>query len=91
MTRQARMAEASIPAIRGARRIRTKPVRILESRNDLERQNDRIARSSFTNAVKNVFRAHVGISNTLKDETAILQILERYLEYHLGKDFVRYK
>lgn len=91
MIHQARTTEASIPSIRGARRIRTKPVRFLEPGNDFERQNDRIARSSFTNARKNVSGEYVDTSITLKDERAILEILQRYLEYHLGKDFDRYK
>jgi HSP20 family protein len=51
--------------------------------------NDRDGQSSFTNSMQRFFGEKGDTSNTLKDEITILETLERYLEYHLGKGFAR--
>ena len=51
--------------------------------------NDRDGQSSFTNSMRRFFGENGDTSNKLKDEITILETLERYLEFHLGKGFAR--
>ena len=91
MTHRARMAKTSIPASKSARRIRTGPLHIPGPGNDSGRRNDRAARSSHANALKNVFSVRANAPNIRQEETAILEVLDRYLAYLSGKDFDRDK
>ncbi len=54
-----------------------------------EQYSDRVGQSSFTNSVQRFFGENGNASNHLKDEITILETLERYLEYQLGKGFAR--
>jgi HSP20 family molecular chaperone IbpA len=52
-------------------------------------QKDRLAQSSFKASLKRFFGENGDASHTLGDEITMLETLERYLDYHLGKGFAR--
>ena len=52
-------------------------------------QNDRAAQSSFKASMQRFFGENGDASHKLKDEITMLETLERYLDYHLGKGFAR--
>jgi len=64
-------------------------ISIILKRMESRQYNDRIAQSSFTNSMKRFFGVNGDSSDNLKDEITMLETLERYLEYHLGKGFAR--
>jgi HSP20 family molecular chaperone IbpA len=64
-------------------------ISIILKKEESTADNDRDGQSSFTNSMRRFFGENGDTSNNLKDEITILETLERYLEYHLGKGFAR--
>jgi len=64
-------------------------ISIILKRMESWQYNDRVAQSSFTNPMKHFLGENGDSSDNLKDELTMLETLERYLEYHLGKGFAR--
>jgi HSP20 family molecular chaperone IbpA len=65
-------------------------ISIVLKKEESRQYSDRGGQSSFTNSMQRFFGENGGSSNNeLKDEITILETLERYLEYHLGKGFAR--
>ncbi len=52
-------------------------------------QSDRLAQSSFKASMKRFFGENGAAPHDLGDEITMLETLERYLDYHLGKGFAR--
>jgi len=64
-------------------------ISIILKKEESVQYNDRNGQSSFTNSMRRFFGENGDTSNALKDEITILETLERYLEFHLGKGFAR--
>jgi HSP20 family molecular chaperone IbpA len=65
-------------------------ISIILRKEESRQYSDRDRQSSFTNSMQRIFGENGDPSNNnLKDEITILETLERYLEYHLGKGFAR--
>lgn len=64
-------------------------ISIVLKRKESRQYDDRFAQSSFKTSMQRFFGGNGDSSNHLKDEISILETLERYLEYHLGKGFAR--
>lgn len=65
-------------------------ISIVLKKEESRQYSDRGGQSSFTNSMQRFFGENGDSSkNKLKDEITILETLERYLEYHLGKGFAR--
>jgi HSP20 family molecular chaperone IbpA len=58
-------------------------------RKESRQQNDRAAQSSFKASMKRFFGENGDAPHNLGDEITMLETLERYLDYHLGKGFAR--
>ena len=64
-------------------------ISIVLKRKESGQQNDRAAQSSFKASMQRFFGENGDASHNLKDEITMLETLERYLDYHLGKGFAR--
>jgi len=65
-------------------------ISIILKKEESRPSSDRTGQSSFTNSMQRFFGENGDSSdNNLKDEITILETLERYLEYHLGKGYAR--
>jgi HSP20 family molecular chaperone IbpA len=65
-------------------------ISIILKKEESRQYSDRSGQSPFTNSMQRFFGENGDSSNNkLKDEITILETLERYLEYHLGKGFAR--
>jgi HSP20 family molecular chaperone IbpA len=65
-------------------------ISIVLKKEDSRPSGDRGRQSTFTNSMQRFFGENGDSSdNNLRDEITILETLERYLEYHLGKGFAR--
>ena len=64
-------------------------ISIILKRKESMQHGDRVAQSFFKTSMQRFFGGNGDSSNHLKDEISILETLERYLEYHLGKGFAR--
>ncbi len=62
---------------------------IVLKRKESGQQNDRAAQSSFKASMKRFFGENGEAPHNLGDEITMLETLERYLDYHLGKGFAR--
>lgn len=64
-------------------------ISIVLKRKESGQQNDRAAQSSFKASMKRFFGENGDATHNLGDEITMLETLERYLDYHLGKGFAR--
>ncbi len=64
-------------------------ISIVLKRKESGQQNDRLAQSSFKASMKRFFGENGDAPHKLGDEITMLETLERYLDYHLGKGFAR--
>ena len=64
-------------------------ISIILKRKESMQYGDRVAQSSFKTSMQRFFGGNGDSPNNLKDEISILETLDRYLEYHLGKGFAR--
>jgi len=62
---------------------------IVLKRKESGQQDDRAAQSSFRASMKRFFGENGDAPHNLGDEITMLETLERYLDYHLGKGFAR--
>lgn len=64
-------------------------ISIVLKRKESGQQNDCAAQSSFKASMKRFFGENGDAPHNLGDEITMLETLERYLDYHLGKGFAR--